>query len=331
MKTLTTFFSILLVFSISNSLTYSQINVISNGNVGINNSSPSHSLDIFGDFDIKAVPNHPTWGISIDNTGYMSGLALYPHTGPSSLGTSSYHWYQGYITNLYTGSDERFKTNVIDIDSALYRLLNVRTVQYDLSNYYFNVTHLDGSLAEMPEAKNKYGFLAQQLLTLFPEVVKYDKENDLYSVNYLEMIPVVISAIKDQQVQIETLKELVTSQEEELNKLKYYVGYSENLSKKSTSTEIPELNTQNVPVLYQNIPNPYNKETTIKLYLPDNIKEASLYVFDINGNKLLVRHISERKYVNIKILSSELKAGMYIYSLIADDNIIDTKRMVLTN
>ncbi|HOV83733.1 MAG TPA: hypothetical protein PLE52_02795 [Paludibacteraceae bacterium] len=40
--------------------------------------------------------------------------------------------------------------------------------------------------------------------------------------------------------------------------------------------------------------------------------------------------IKEKEKSNITIQGSELNAGMYLYALIADGKVIDTKRMILT-
>ena len=40
--------------------------------------------------------------------------------------------------------------------------------------------------------------------------------------------------------------------------------------------------------------------------------------------------VHDRGHVAVKIQANELNAGMYIYSLVADGKVIDTKRMILT-
>ncbi len=53
--------------------------------------------------------------------------------------------------------------------------------------------------------KNRNGLLAQDVLELIPSAVTIDSEGDL-SLNYIEIVPFLISAIKEQQEQIELLK-----------------------------------------------------------------------------------------------------------------------------
>lgn len=47
------------------------------------------------------------------------------------------------------------------------------------------------------EGKNKFGVIAQELKEILPDLVIYDEETELYGVNYIEMIPILVEAIKD--------------------------------------------------------------------------------------------------------------------------------------
>jgi hypothetical protein len=60
------------------------------------------------------------------------------------------------------------------------------------------------------ESISKIGLLAQELQTVFPELVKTANNSDgTLSVNYQGMIPVLLNAIKEQQAQIKELKALI--------------------------------------------------------------------------------------------------------------------------
>ncbi len=50
------------------------------------------------------------------------------------------------------------------------------------------------------------GFVAQDVLDIVPECVRYDKLNDIYSMEYTAIIPVLVEGIKEQQKIIEELK-----------------------------------------------------------------------------------------------------------------------------
>ena len=54
---------------------------------------------------------------------------------------------------------------------------------------------------------NHIGFIAQEVEEVFPELVNRNPENDLRSVDYISLIPVLVEAIKEQQQQIDDLKQ----------------------------------------------------------------------------------------------------------------------------
>ena len=54
--------------------------------------------------------------------------------------------------------------------------------------------------------KKHYGFIAQELETLYPELVT-NTELGFKSVNYIEMIPILLSQMKNMQMDIDKLKE----------------------------------------------------------------------------------------------------------------------------
>jgi hypothetical protein len=60
------------------------------------------------------------------------------------------------------------------------------------------------------ESISKIGLLAQEVQTVFPELVKTANNSEgTLSVNYQGMIPVLLNAIKEQQAQIKELKALI--------------------------------------------------------------------------------------------------------------------------
>jgi hypothetical protein len=50
----------------------------------------------------------------------------------------------------------------------------------------------------------------------------------------------------------------------------------------------------------------------------------------MNGKQIDKYQISERGNTSVEITAGSLSAGIYMYSLITDGKVIDTKRMILT-
>lgn len=83
--------------------------------------------------------------------------------------------------------------------------------------------------------------------------------------------------------------------------------------------------------LFQNYPNPFNPSTVIKFAIPDR-GIVSLKIYDILGRE--VRTIINNLELNggtmtVDFDGTGLASGVYFYSLIVNDNIQATRKMVL--
>jgi len=87
---------------------------------------------------------------------------------------------------------------------------------------------------------------------------------------------------------------------------------------------------QEKAILYQNTPNPFSSNTEIVCNLPETAKNATLYIYNLQGVELKSYPITQTGLNTITVTGSELTAGMYLYSLVVDNEIVDTKRMILT-
>lgn len=236
-------------------------------------------------------------------------------------------------TSYSQPSDTRFKTNITPLSDALESLESLQSVTYNLkapaSNSYTGATSGNGKEQQDEEYFNQYyqernqkaaqkmhyGFLAQDLQQIFPDLVDTDKDGYLY-VDYIGLIPVLVEAVKELKAELSELKGEKKS--EETLKAPQHSGI-QNMEFGSVS-----------PKLYQNSPNPFNAETVIRYALPESVQNANLYVYDLQGKQLMNIAIEQRGEAQVTIHGSNLQAGMYIYALIADGQEIDSKRMILT-
>jgi len=112
--------------------------------------------------------------------------------------------------SYYSGSDNRRKTNIESITSAL------DTVNA-LDGKIYNTINRDGDIEEgLTHSGKSYGFIAQDVLDVIPSAVKYDdgdadtpNENgwaSAYAINYGSLVALLTNAIKEQQVIIEDLR-----------------------------------------------------------------------------------------------------------------------------
>jgi hypothetical protein len=112
-----------------------------------------------------------------------------------NLGSSTNRWATIYSQSVLNTSDARLKTNIRDLNYGLSSILNLHPVQYNWK--------------EGIDKDNKIGFLAQELRTVIPDVVVGDERKENLAVNYIELIPVLVNAIKEQQKQIDDLTKKV--------------------------------------------------------------------------------------------------------------------------
>lgn len=229
---------------------------------------------------------------------------------------------------LFVNSDSRYKENVAPLSNALSNIACLKAVSYNLKNNY--TSSLDAFEGDKPGEKflkdepmfekmhkearqgTRYGFIAQELKEVFPDLVHSDKDGYL-SVDYIGLIPVLVEAINELQSELSEFKAKKSPQNTEL--------FS---SADDMGTGLV------VPALYQNVPNPFTNDTQIKFDLPETVQQATLFVYDMQGKQVKSIPVNERGSSSVTIQGSELAAGMYIYALIADGKEIDSKRMILT-
>ena len=252
------------------------------------------------------------------------------------LGTTSLYG-PTYMGGTWYYSDRKLKENIITSPNSLQKILALRGVNYNVVDSIEQQTkaiQIDSTFssgkstsskivskkvkipfgAAMPH-KNQYGFIAQELETVLPNLVATDS-NGLKSVNYIAIISIIVEAMKEQNQKIESL-------EAEIVKLKKGKSTARQASSNTLET------TTTGAYLYQNTPNPFSKETQIKYYVSESSDDAGIYIYDLNGTQLKSFKNITKGENSVTLSASELKPGMYLYSLVADGNIVDTKRMVI--
>lgn len=245
-----------------------------------------------------------TWNITSNYAGYFYGGVNVRSTLVANL--------------VSTTSDERMKENIEDISLELTQSIkHLNPISYTFKED--SVFLIDKDAKEYKYTH--YGLLAQDVQKVFPNLV-YERDGIL-SINYIELIPLLIKTVNAQQEQIDELQaEIVGLKKNSLTSAK---RIKSSLHKDEPSkTEIEHA------VLYQNNPNPFSVDTKIKYELPLTTKAASLYIYDMNGSQIAQYPITTFGEGEVVVSGGAMNAGMYLYSLIADGQVVDTKRMILT-
>ena len=95
-------------------------------------------------------------------------------------------------TSVTETSDRRLKTNIQPLKNALDNTLQLRGVSYNWMD-------------ESKSRDNQIGVIAQEVEEIYPEFVHTDEEG-MKSVNYSQMVAVLIEAVKDLNAKIEALE-----------------------------------------------------------------------------------------------------------------------------
>jgi hypothetical protein len=258
-------------------------------------------------------------GIIIDANGNI---------GIKALPNSSYSLYvsgPAYSTGSWQGSDIRMKSNVkkISVQSHVYDSLTPISYNYKLKKVNKSGTDMGGYAqadADSIDTNTSFGFSAQEVQKYFPNLVQEDGQGFL-AVNYDGFIPILWESHTEMLHRIQAL-------EAEIENLTKNNG--KNKLKSESITEETRATIQSSIVLYQNFPNPWNSSTTIAASIPASVTNAMVCIYDLTGKQLRCYHIAQRGEAQIVLHAEELQPGMYIYSLLADGKLIDSKQMVLT-
>jgi hypothetical protein len=309
---------------------YAQLKIDNNGNTTVNYGTFSPGIDgilYLGNTD-HYIKSKFGYGVSIGTAGEPDAIKIPQYSGRVGLFMDPLYTLDvnGIIRayNVNINSDIRLKKDIMDLSESLTKLSLLRGVSYNLITYENNLKSTNNNSNSFTKSsdtaiynRRHLEFIAQEIKTVFPELV-YTDNDGMLSVNYIGLIPVIVDALKHQQSTIEDLQ----------NKLA-----SVNLKSSTEITSITDITQQNTygAILYQNTPNPFSQTTQIKYYLPNEVKNAILNIYDMQGQQIRSIPINNRGNSSETINGSELHAGLYFYSLIADGHEIDTKRMILTN
>lgn len=160
-------------------------------------------------------------------------------------------------------------------------------------------------------SRRHFGLSAQELKEIYPNLVLEAQDGYLY-VNYTELVPVLIRAIQELKEELDAVKGS---------------GTAARKAPAATSVSLASINGGNV--LYQNTPNPFKEQTTIRFSLADDARDASICIFDMTGKMLKNLPISSGE-TSVSVNGWELGEGMFFYTLIVNGKEIDTKRMIIT-
>ncbi len=333
--------------SVANNPTASSLNYYGVYGVSLYPSSVSYSrtCGVFGEAGNATTGyNYGIFGQLVGSNNGAGIVGVASGMGCPSIGGNYAGYFNGnvyssgnmYATSFVPSSDKRLKKEITPMSNNTFNKLS----QLNAVTYKFKTRQelrADGSIQndtnKSDTANGKYanythfGFIAQDVQKVFPNLV-YEKDDGFLGINYTELIPLIIEDLKLQETTINQLNETITSLQQQVNNC----CSNGNLQKPDGQSGINTNNDGNAsPVLYQNNPNPFSQQTQIKCFIPENAMTSILCVYNMEGTQLQKIQINGKNEQTVTLQGSELKAGMYMYSLIIDGKVIDTKKMILTD
>ena len=320
------------------------------------------SLKIFGNRGQFAAGGHITFGdhllwndynVAIGELGYTDIDKLwlqgkngtYLTAGISAVDTIAYYdpsrstavqfTKDVHTSGLFVQSDERFKENVEPVEGVLNSLENLEAVSYTLKNNCAKLRQEIASATPVTEkgirdkaffeefyaaqeqGSERYGFLAQNVKEVFPQLVHTDNTGYMY-VDYIGLIPILVQSINELRAELAAVKGEKQDEQGAMMQAPAQSGQDETVAALSQAK------------LYQNAPNPWSSETVIRYRLPQDVANAVIYIYDMQGSQLKSIPAQGRGESQVTITANDLGAGMYIYALVADGQLIDSKQMILT-
>ena len=111
--------------------------------------------------------------------------------------------FTGNITAYYS-SDITLKDNVRPIESAIFKVQQIRGVEFDWNEK-------SGKIEQ--EKGHDVGLIAQEVEKVLPEVIQI-REDGIKAIAYEKVVPLLVEAIKEQQTLIEDLSNRIKTLEE---------------------------------------------------------------------------------------------------------------------
>jgi len=220
-------------------------------------------------------------------------------------------------------SDSRLKQDIEDYKDGLAQILKIRPVWYRYNGKF-----------GLPTKPRYVGIIAQEMQEVAPYTVTPYIETDdetgetgeYLSYDGSAVTYMLVNAVQEQQTQIETLNkalEVKTQEIEDLNarlaRLEALLGNNKNTNATLSSAR-----------LEQNQPNPFNSNTVVRYFIPETVRQAEIRIFDISGKLIKTIAIDSRGEGQAALQAQTLSAGTYLYSLVLDGQVLDSKQMVLT-
>ena len=282
--------------------------------IGANAYVNQHNTMSFGSSTVT------NWAFGLPSCG--AGQAI-------KVGNSAANGNGAFLTSggVWTNSsDENIKENFtkLNADEVLSKINELKIPSWNYKGSVISEKHI--------------GPMAQQFYDLFGTGLEGDREH----ISTIDPAGVALIGIQALSLQNDSLKQTNTEliyqiddQQKQIDELKNQMLQFENaLSQCCTNfqstSSVANMPPIDLPVLEQNIPNPFSQSSYIKFYIPSSFKSAMIVVSDIQGKEIKRFNNLRAGFGTVTMQGGQLASGTYEYSLYNDGVKVDTKQMILT-
>lgn len=247
-------------------------------------------------------------------TGNISGTLLTPSSNPTPSTVARTSLSNRVVSNQLEGltANSFYYDTPNELKSATISLED-ENISHSMSGEHNSVEdNTQTTMERQVYAKQHYSLSADELEEIFPDLV-YENEDGSKSINYVEMVPILVQAIGELKSEINELKGN---------------GAAKKVAAKATGMDAVK-ESDSPASLAQNKPNPFVSSTDIEVIVPESVQSAFVYVYDLQGKKVQQVNITARGKQTVQLDAADLSDGMYLYSLITDGKVVDTRRMIV--
>ncbi len=230
-------------------------------------------------------------------------------------------------TGLWTVySDQRLKQNVQPLENSLEVLKKVNIYSFEYNGK-----------AGTKRGDMHYGVIADEMQKILPNTVSTgtgklnpeDKlETEILAFNANDLLMVNVDATKRLALEVEAKEERILALESQVAQLQS--DMNELISAMQRGKQ-PQKASPEGSQLYQSLPNPTKGAMSIGYRLPEDCRSAFIIVSDLQGKTIEQIKIDGEGEGNLTFNAKRagLSAGTYIYSLLVNQELVDSKKFVL--
>ena len=294
-------------------------------------------------FGLRGVAGNCTSGYNFGVLGALqgsqAGAAIFGTTSGKTLGLRVDERYAGYFDGnvKVTGSLQGNVVNSAEvnakstqtlrpINSALDGIASANPFMYIVRTQVPGIgtgvvpdsATLTGTVAPTSDpvvsfGKSYYALDVNAVKQSFPALIIKDAQGNEY-VNYTQLVPILVQAIKELKTELDDLKETVASS---------------GTRKVNAATNIAT-NTldEGWGSISQNTPNPFTGQSTVRVSVPDDASDAYVDILTLNGASVKRIPVSNG-LSEVSLSSFDFAPGTYLYTLVVNGKVSETRRMIV--